>query len=53
MTRENDDATVSMEFTIHVKDLEELNRVFSRIESIRGVISVSRVTSSPLRQTER
>ena len=53
VTRENDDATVSMEFTIHVKDLEELNRVFSRIEGIRGVISVSRVTSSPLRQTER
>ena len=53
VTRENDDATVSMEFTIHVKDLEELNRVFSRIEGIRGVTSVSRVTSSPLRQTER
>ena len=53
VTRENDDATVSMELTIHVKDLEELNRVFSRIESIRGVTSVNRVTSSPLRQTER
>ena len=53
VTRENADATVSMEFTIHVKDLEELNRVFSRIEGIRGVTSVSRVTSSPLRQTER
>ena len=53
VTRENDDATVSMELTIHVKDLEELNRVFSRIEGIRGVTSVNRVTSSPLRQTER
>lgn len=42
-----------MELTIHVRDLEELNRVFWHIESIRGVTSVNRVTSSPLRQTER
>ena len=53
VTRENDDATVSMELTIHIAGLEELNRVFSRIEGIRGVTSVNRVTSSPLRQTER
>lgn len=53
VTRENNDATVSMELTIHVNDLEELNRVFSRLEGIRGVTSVNRVTSSPLRQTER
>ena len=53
VTRENDDATVSMELTIHIGGLEELNRVFSRIEGIRGVKSVNRVTSSPLRQTER
>ena len=52
-TRENPDATVSMEFTIHIGGLPELNRVFSRIEGIRGVTSASRVTGSPLRQTER
>ena len=51
VTRENADATVSMELTIHITGLTELNRVFSRIEGIRGVTSVSRVTSSPLRQT--
>jgi GTP pyrophosphokinase len=51
VTRENDDATVSMELTIHIPGLTELNRVFSRIEGIRGVTSVNRVTSSPLRQT--
>ena len=51
VTRENDDATVSMELTIHVAGLAELNRVFSRVEGIRGVTSVNRVTSSPLRQT--
>ena len=51
VTRENDDATVSMELTIHITGLTELNRVFSRIEGIRGVTSVNRVTSSPLRQT--
>ncbi len=53
VTRENDNATVSMELTIHIAGLQQLNRVFSRIESVRGVTSVSRVTSSPLRQTER
>ncbi len=53
VTRENDNATVSMELTIHTAGLQQLNRVFSRIEGIRGVTSVSRVTSSPLRQTER
>jgi GTP pyrophosphokinase len=51
VTRENADATVSMELTIHISGLTALNRVFSRIEGIRGVTSVSRVTSSPLRQT--
>ena len=54
VTRENvADATVSMELTIHIAGLQQLNRVFSRIEGIRGVTSVSRVTGSPLRQTER
>ena len=53
VTRENENATVSMELTIHIAGLPQLNRVFSRIESIRGVTSVNRVTSSPLRQTER
>lgn len=53
ITRENDNATVSMELTIHIAGLPELNRVFSRIEGIRGVTSVNRVTSSPLRQTGR
>ncbi len=53
VTRENDNATVSMELTIHIAGLQQLNRVFSRIEGVRGVTSVSRVTSSPLRQTER
>ena len=51
VTRENDDATVSMELTIHIGSLAELNRVFSRVEGIRGVTSANRVTSSPLRQT--
>ena len=53
VTRENDNATVSMELTIHIAGLQQLNRVFSRIESVRGVTSVGRVTSSPLRQAER
>ena len=53
VTRENDDATVSLELTIHIEGLPELNRVFSRVEGIRGVTSVSRVTGSPLRQTAR
>ena len=53
VTRENDNATVSMELTIHINGHEQLNRVFSRIESVRGVTSVSRVTGNPLRQAEK
>ena len=41
VTRENDDATVSMELTIHIGSLAELNRVFSRVEGIRGVTSAT------------
>ena len=52
-TRENHDATVSIELTIHIEGLPELNRIFSRMEGIRGVTSVSRVTGTPLRQTAR
>ena len=52
-TRENYDATVSIELTIHIEGLPELNRIFSRMEGIRGVTSVSRVTGTPLRQTAR
>ena len=52
-TRENHDATVSIELTIHIEGLPELNRIFSRMEGIRGVTSVSRVTGTPLRQAAR
>ena len=43
-----DDATVTMDLTIDVVDRQQLNRVFSRLESVRGVTSASRVTDSPL-----
>ena len=46
--RGNDDATVTMDLTIDIVDRQQLNRVFSRIESVRGVTSVSRVTDGPL-----
>ena len=42
------DATVTMDLTIDVVDRQQLNRVFSRLESVRGVTSASRVTDSPL-----
>jgi len=37
-----DDASVMVHVTVQVSNLEQLSRLFSRIESVRGVHAVSR-----------
>ena len=42
-----DDASVTVYVTVQVDNLEQLSRLFSRIEGVRGVHSVSRTIHSP------
>jgi (p)ppGpp synthase/HD superfamily hydrolase len=46
VTVENDDGTVTMELTLHTTGLDQLGKLFSKLEGVRGVISVIRVRSS-------
>jgi len=41
-TQEHDDGTVSVFITLEITGIEQLTRLLSRLEAIRGVISVSR-----------
>ncbi len=46
----HDDHTVTMYFTIETRGLPQLSRLLSRIEGVRGVISVSRLGDGQLRK---
>ncbi len=46
VTQEQDDSTVLTHLTLHVKGMEQLNRLFSRLEDVRGVTSIVRETST-------
>ncbi len=41
----NHDGTVTMELTLHTTGLDQLGKLFSKLESVRGVTSVTRVRS--------
>ena len=43
VTQENSDGTVTMELTLHTTGLDQLGKLFSKLESVRGVTSVTRV----------
>jgi GTP pyrophosphokinase len=45
VTEENPDGTVTMELTLHTTGLDQLGKLFSKLESVRGVTSVTRVRS--------
>jgi (p)ppGpp synthase/HD superfamily hydrolase len=40
----HDDGTVSFFIALNVADVAQLSRIFSKLEAVRGVISVSRST---------
>ncbi|GBD10636.1 GTP pyrophosphokinase [bacterium HR23] len=44
VTREFGDGRGSLAMTLHIRDAEQLARLFSKIEGVRGVLTVSRVT---------
>ena len=45
VTEENDDGTVTMELTLHTTGLGQLGKLFSTLEGVRGVTSVTRARS--------
>ena len=45
VTSENNDGTSTMELTLHTTGLEQLGKLFSKLEGVRGVKSVTRVRS--------
>ncbi len=45
VTTENNDGTSTMELTLHTTGLEQLGKLFSKLEGVRGVTSVTRVRS--------
>jgi GTP pyrophosphokinase len=45
ITKENSDGTVDMELTLHTTGLDQLGKLFSKLEAVRGVTSVTRVRS--------
>ena len=45
VTQEHEDGTVSTHLTLHVNGMEQLSRLFSRLEGVRGVTNIVRVTS--------
>ena len=45
ITRENPDGTVIMELTLHTTGLDQLGKLFAKLEGVRGVTSVSRANN--------
>ena len=45
VTEEHDGGTVSTHLTLHVTGMEQLSRLFTQVEGVRGVINVMRVTT--------
>ena len=46
ITREHADGTVTMELTLHTTGLDQLGKLFAKLEGVRGVTSVTRDLSS-------
>ena len=46
ITNEHSDGTVTMELTLHTTGLDQLGKLFSKLEGVRGAISVTRDQSS-------
>ena len=46
ITKELSDGTVTMELTLHTTGLDQLGKLFAKLEGVRGVTSVTRDRSS-------
>ena len=53
VTEENDDGSVNMELTLHTTGLDQLSKLFTKLESVRGVTSVTRVRSGTVIATTK
>ncbi len=47
-TRENDDDTATIQLTVFTTGVDQLSRLFTRIEEVHGVVSVTRAASTIL-----
>jgi GTP pyrophosphokinase len=45
VTEENSDGTVTVELTLHTTGLDQLSKLFERLESVKSVTSATRVRS--------
>ena len=46
ITQEHPDGTVTMDLTMHTTGLDQLGKLFAKLEGVRGVTSVTRDRSS-------
>ena len=46
VTQELEDGTVTIELTLHTTGLEQLGKLFAKLEGVRGITSVTRDRSS-------
>ena len=46
ITKEHPDGTVTMELTLYTKNLEQLGRLFAKLEGVKSVIEVTRDRST-------
>lgn len=44
ITKENNDKTVTIELTLHTSGISQLSRLFTKLESVRGVMGVTRIS---------
>ena len=57
MTKENADGTVTIHLTLYITGVDQLSRLFTKLEEVQGVINISRVTTAkdaaPVEAAER
>jgi len=52
-TQERDDRTTAISLTLETQGVDQLSRLLNKLESVRGVISVSRASSEARQESGR
>ncbi|MCZ6867051.1 MAG: ACT domain-containing protein, partial [Chloroflexi bacterium] len=48
VTTENSDGTATISLTLHTTGLDQLGRIFAKLDGVRGVVSAGRITGDAL-----
>ena len=48
-TAENADGTATITLTVHISGLEQLGRIFAKLDGVRGVLSATRILNDGAR----